>query len=76
MTEKQKQAIKIVLTQCNSSHLDVDEALELIESIVGENEQTVTAPITYPVPYPVIVPDITPQPWTVTYQTNTGNKVQ
>ena len=73
MTDKQKEAIKIVLTQCNNSHLDVDESLELIESIIGEKEQIVTPQITYP----VIMPGEThQQPWTVTYQTSTRNKVQ
>ena len=36
MTEKQQAAVKIVLAQCYEGHLDADEALTIIDSIVGE----------------------------------------
>ena len=36
MTDKQKEAVKIILAQCYEGHLDADEALTIIDSIVGE----------------------------------------
>ena len=36
MTDKQREATKIVLQQCSEGHLDADEALTIIDSIVGE----------------------------------------
>ena len=37
MTEKQKEEVKIVLKQCQEGHLDVEEAMTLIDSIIGES---------------------------------------
>ena len=55
MTDKQREATKIVLQQCSEGHLDADEALTIIDSIVGEPPQ-----VQY-VPYQPI--DLTPKPW-------------
>lgn len=55
MTDKQREATKIVLQQCSEGHLDADEALTIIDSIVGEMPQ-----VQY-VPYQPI--DLSPKPW-------------
>lgn len=54
MTDKQREATKIVLQQCSEGHLDAEEALTIIDSIVGEPPQ-----VQY-VPYQPI--DLTPKP--------------
>ena len=55
MTDKQREATKIVLQQCSEGHLDAEEALTIIESIVGETPQ-----VQY-VPYQPI--DLSPKPF-------------
>lgn len=55
MTDKQREAIKIVLQQCSEGHLDAEETLKIIDLIVGEIPQ-----VQY-VPYQPI--DLSPNPW-------------
>jgi hypothetical protein len=55
MTDKQREATKIVLQQYSEGHLDAEEALTIIDSIVGEQPQ-----VQY-VPYQPL--DLTPKPW-------------
>lgn len=68
MTDKQREATKIVLQQCSEGHLDAEEALTIIDSIVGEPPQ-----VQY-VPCPGTTPN---QTWpigpVVTYGGNTGD---
>jgi hypothetical protein len=55
MTNKQREAIKIVLQQHLEGHLNAEETLTIIDSIVGEMPQ-----VQY-VPYQPI--DLSPKPW-------------
>lgn len=55
MTDKQREATKIVLQQCSEGHLDAEESLKIIDSIVGGMQQ-----VQY-VPYQPI--DLSPKPW-------------
>lgn len=55
MTDKQQESIKIVLQQCSEGHLDAEETLKIIDSIVGGTPQVQF------VPYQPI--DLSPNPW-------------
>lgn len=39
MTDKQREAIKIVIQRCSEGYLDAEETLIIIDSIIGEPPQ-------------------------------------
>lgn len=57
MTDKQREAVKIVLQQCAGGYLEADKALAVIDSIIDSYQ---------PAPWP-IEPDISPWWPSITY---------